>query len=92
LHLGHLPSSSNEAEIFRIRGVSTVFARDASPMNLREGGMIVALEGTTLPEHRPATATPSYCRSGKPAEHVNLFPILPRPRVIFGLATRSPPR
>jgi hypothetical protein len=84
--LGHLPSSSNEAEIFRIRGVSTAFARDASPMNLRPGGLIVALEGTSLPSIDAATATPTYCRSGKPAEHVNIFPVLPRPRVIFGLA------
>lgn len=84
--LGHLPNSSNEAEIFRIRGVSTVFARDASPMNLRPGAMIFAFEGSSLPSIDAATATPSYCRSGKPAEHVNIFPVLPRPRMIFGLA------
>ena len=84
--LGHLPASSNEAEIFRIRGVSTTFARDASPMTLRPGGVIFALEGSSLPSIDAATATPTYCRSGKPAEHVNIFPVLPRPRVIFGLA------
>ena len=84
--LGHLPSSTNEAEIFRIRGASTAFARDASPMNLRPGGMVLAIEGTSLPNIDAGTATPTYCRSGKPAEHVNLFPVLPRPRLIYGLA------
>jgi hypothetical protein len=84
--LGHLPDSTNEAEIFRIRGASTVFARDASPMTLRQGAMIFAFEVSSLPNIDAATATPSYCRSGKPAEHVNLFPALPRPRMIFGLA------
>ncbi|HET7043031.1 MAG TPA: hypothetical protein VFI13_13520 [Gemmatimonadales bacterium] len=84
--LGHLPSNTHEAELFRIRGVSTVFARDASPMTLRPGGLIVALEATSLPDIDAATATPTYCRSGKPPEHVNLLPVLPRPRLIYGLA------
>jgi len=84
--LGHLPNSTNEAELFRIRGVSTAFARDASPMSLRPGGMVLALEGTTLPNIDAATATPTYCNPGKPPEHVDLLPILPRPRAVFGLA------
>lgn len=84
--LGHLPDGSNEAELFRIRGASTVFARDASPMTLREGGLVLALEGTALPSIAPATATATYCRPGKPPEHVDLLPILPRPRAVFGLA------
>ncbi len=84
--LGHLPDGSNEAEVFRIRGTSTVFARDASPVTLRPGSIVVLVEGTSLPNIDAGTATPSYCRSGKPAEHVNLIGILPRPRVVFGLA------
>ncbi len=84
--LGHLPESSNEAEIFRIRGVSTVFGRAASPMALRPKALMLLFEATTLPTVDDATATPSYCRAGKPAENVNLMGVLPRPRAIFGLA------
>ncbi|MEO6067283.1 MAG: hypothetical protein ABJB33_02710 [Gemmatimonadota bacterium] len=84
--LGHLPADSNEAEIFRIRGVSTVFARAASPMALRPKAMLLMFDVSTLSEIDAATATPTYCRPGKPAENVNLMAVLPRPRVIFGLA------
>lgn len=84
--LGHLPDRTNEAEIFRVRGASTVFARVSSPLSLREHGVILLFEGTQLPNIDAATATPTYCRSGKPPEHVNIFPVLPRPRMILGLA------
>jgi hypothetical protein len=84
--LGNLPESSNEAEIFRIRGVSTMFARAASPMALRERSLMVVFEAATLPTIDDETATPTYCRAGKPAENVNLMGFLPRPRVIVGLA------
>lgn len=84
--LGHLPDGSNEAELFRIRGTSTVFARVASPLTLREKGVVIAFEATSLPAVDDATATPTYCNTGKPPEHVNLLPVLPRPRVIIGLA------
>ena len=83
--LGHLPESSNEAEIFRIRGVSTAFGRAASPMALRPHTTMVLFEVTTLSTIDPATATPTYCNPGKPPENVNLMAVLPRPRVIFGL-------
>ena len=83
---GNLPDSSNEAELFRIRGTSMVFARVASPMALRAGRMIFLMEGTTLPNIDDGTATPSHCRPGKPAENVNLLPVLPRPRMLFGLS------
>lgn len=83
---GHLPNSSNEAEIFRIRGASTVFSRVASPMSMRPGSVVLLLEGSALPDIDAATRTPSYCRTGKPPENVNLLPVLPRPRAIFGLA------
>jgi len=83
---GHLPTGSNEAELFRIRGASTVFGRVSSPLNLRPNGVILLLEGTTLGHIDPEAATASYCRPGKPPEHVNLLPLLPRPRVIVGLA------
>lgn len=83
---GHLPDGSNEAELFRIRGVSTVFGRVSSPLNLHPNGMVFLLEGTQLPDIDAATATATYCRPGKPPEHVNLLPVLPRPRVIIGLA------
>ena len=84
--LGHLPTGSNEAEIFRIRGVSTAFGRAASPMALREHTMMVLFEVATLPTIDKATATPTFCRPGKPNENVNLMAVLPRPRVIFGLS------
>ena len=84
--LGNLPESSNEAEIFRIRGVSTAFARAASPMALRPKSILLMFEAATLPTIDDETATPTFCRPGKPAENVNLMGILPRPRVIFGLA------
>lgn len=83
---GNLPDSSNEAELFRIRGTSMVFARVASPMALRQGRMILLMEGTTLPTIDDATATPDFCRPGKPPENVNLLPLLPRPRMLFGLS------
>ena len=83
--LGHLPESSKEAEIFRIRGVSTAFGRAASPMALRPHTTMVLFEVTTLSTIDPATATPTYCNPGKPPENVNLMAVLPRPRVIFGL-------
>lgn len=84
--LGHLPESSNEAEIFRIRGASTAFGRAASPMTLREHSTMLLFEVTTLATIDKATATPTYCRPGKPNENVNLMAFLPRPRVIFGLS------
>ncbi len=84
--LGHLPTGSNEAKIFRIRGVSTAFGRAASPMALREHTMMVLFEVATLPTIDKATATPTFCRPGKPNENVNLMAVLPRPRVIFGLS------
>ena len=83
---GHLPDGSNEAEIFRIRGTSTTFARAISPLSPRQGSLLAMFELTTLPDIDRSTATPTYCRPGKPAENVNLMPFLPRPRVIFGLA------
>jgi hypothetical protein len=82
---GNLPSSSNEAELFRIRGTSMVFARVSSPMALQPGRLILLMEGSTLPSIDDGTATPTYCRPGKPAENVNLLPLLPRPRMLFGL-------
>jgi len=84
--LGHLPDGSNEAEIFRIRGVSTAFGRAASPMSLRQHSTMVLFELTTLSTIDPATATPTWCNIGKPPENVNLMSFLPRPRVIFGLS------
>ena len=84
--LGHLPVSSNEAEIFRIRGVSTAFGRAASPMALRQHTTMVLFEVTTLSTIDPGTATPTFCNPGKPPENVNLMAVLPRPRVIFGLS------
>jgi hypothetical protein len=83
--LGHLPASSNEAEIFRIRGVSTAFGRAGSPIALKEHSTMVFFEVTTLSSIDPGTATPTFCNPGKPPEHVNLLPVLPRPRVVFGL-------
>ncbi len=41
------------------------------------------MEATTLQTIDAETATPTYCRAGKPAENVNLMSVLPRPRVIF---------
>src|SRR5258705_3593381 len=83
--LGHLPESTNEAEIFRIRGVSTAFGRAASPVTLREHSTMVLFEVTTLSSIDPGTATPTYCNSTKPPENVNLMSVLPRTRVIFRL-------
>jgi hypothetical protein len=83
--LGHLPDNSNEAEIFRIRGVSTAFGRVASPMTLREHSTMLLFEVTTVATIDPGTATPTFCNPGKPPENVNLMSVLPRPRVIFGL-------
>jgi len=84
--LGHLPDGSNEAEIFRIRGASTVFGRASSPMALREHSTMVLFELTSLTNIDAATRTPTYCNNGKPPENANLLPVLPRPRVIFGLS------
>lgn len=84
--LGNLPDDSHEAEIFRIRGASTAFGRAISPVSPRQGAMFAMLEVATLPDIDASTATPTYCRPGKPAENVNLMAFLPRPRVIFGLA------
>jgi hypothetical protein len=83
---GNLPDSSNEAELFRIRGTSMVFARVSSPMALQAGRLIFLMEGSMLPTIDDGTATPNFCRPGKPAENVNLLPVLPRPRMLFGLS------
>ena len=83
---GHLPDDSHEAEIFRIRGASTAFGRAISPVTPRQGALFAMFEVTTLAHIDQSTATPTYCRPGKPAENVNLMSVLPRPRVIFGLA------
>ncbi|HWA40040.1 MAG TPA: hypothetical protein VG712_00415 [Gemmatimonadales bacterium] len=83
---GHLPDDSHEAEIFRIRGASTAFGRAISPVTPRQGAVFAMFEVTTLAHIDQGTATPTYCRPGKPAENVNLMSVLPRPRVIFGLA------
>jgi hypothetical protein len=84
--LGNLPDNSNEAEIFRIRGAATAFGRAIAPSALHPGAVVLMMEGTTLQEIDQETATPSYCRAGKPAENVNLMSVLPRPRVILGAA------
>ncbi|MBW8772297.1 MAG: hypothetical protein JF590_03240 [Gemmatimonadetes bacterium] len=84
--LGHLPDNTNEAEIFRIRGASTAFGRASSPMMLREHSTMVLFELTTLSNIDAATRTPTYCNVGKPPENANLLPIIPRPRIIFGLS------
>lgn len=83
---GHLPDDSHEAEIFRIRGASTAFGRAISPVTPRQGAVLAMFEVTTLAHIDRSTATPTYCRPGKPAENVNLMSVLPRPRVIFGLS------
>jgi len=83
--LGNLPDDSNEAEIFKIRGAATAFGRALAPSSLRPKGVLLMFEVTTLQEIDSATATPTYCRPGKPAENVNLMGVLPRPRVIFGI-------
>lgn len=84
--LGNLPDGSNEAEIFRIRGVATAFGRAVAPMALRPKAIILSLDVSTLSSIDDETATPTFCRPGKPPENVNLMSFLPRPRVIFGLA------
>ena len=83
---GNLPDDSHEAEIFRIRGASTAFGRALSPVTPRRGSLFAMFEVTTLATIDKTTATPTYCRPGKPAENVNLMSVLPRPRVIFGLS------
>lgn len=84
--LGHLPDDSHEAEIFRIRGAATAFGRAIAPSAYHPGGVVLMMEAATLQEIDSVTATPSYCRAGKPAENVNLMSVLPRPRVIFATA------
>jgi len=83
--LGNLPDDSHEAEIFRIRGAATAFGRALAPTSLRPKGVLLMFEVSTLQEIDSATATPTYCRPGKPAENINLMGVLPRPRVIFGI-------
>jgi hypothetical protein len=83
--LGNLPDDSHEAEIFKIRGVSTAFGRAIAPTSLRPKGVLLMFEVSTLQEIDSTTATPTYCRPGKPAENINLLGVLPRPRVIFGI-------
>ncbi|HEX7918487.1 MAG TPA: hypothetical protein VF454_03740, partial [Gemmatimonadales bacterium] len=83
---GNLPDDSHEAEIFRIRGASTAFGRAISPISPRQGSVFAMLEVSTLAHIDKTTATPTYCRPGKPSENVNLMSVLPRPRVIFGLS------
>lgn len=81
--LGHLPDDSHEAEIFKIRGAATAFGRASAPSAYHPGAVVLMMEATTLQTIDAATATPTYCRPGKPAENVNLMSVLPRPRVIF---------
>jgi hypothetical protein len=83
--LGNLPDDSNEAELFKIRGAATAFGRAIAPTSLRPKGVLLMFEVSTLQEIDSATATPTYCRPGKPSENINLLGVLPRPRVIFGI-------
>ena len=81
--LGNLPDDSHEAELFRIRGAATAFGRATAPSAYHPGGVVLLMEGSTLQEIDAETATPTFCRPGKPAENVNLMSVLPRPRVLF---------
>jgi hypothetical protein len=81
--LGNLPDDSHEAEIFKIRGAATAFGRATAPSAYHPGGIVFLMEGATLQTIDDETATPTYCRAGKPPENVNLMSVLPRPRVIF---------
>jgi hypothetical protein len=54
-----------------------------APSAQHPGGTILLMEVATLQTIDSATATPSYCRAGKPDENVNLMSVLPRPRIIL---------
>ena len=82
---GHLPYNSNEAQLLRTFEVPLAFGTAGAPAGLARGAVQVSAEVTYLPHIDPSIATPTYCRPGKPPEHVNLLFGVPRPRVMVGL-------
>ncbi|MFI5235425.1 MAG: hypothetical protein ACHQXA_06925, partial [Gemmatimonadales bacterium] len=82
---GHLPYNSNEARLLRKFEVPLAFSPGGAPPQLTRGQVTIGFDLTYLPRIDSATATPTYCRPGKPAENVNLIAVVPRPRIAIGL-------
>lgn len=82
---GHLPYSSREAKVLRKFEVPLAFGRAGATPDLARGAVQVSLDVSYLPRIDAATATPTYCRPGKPPEHVNLLFGAPRPRILIGV-------
>ncbi|HEU5357913.1 MAG TPA: hypothetical protein VFU45_02245 [Gemmatimonadales bacterium] len=84
--LGHLPYNSNEARLLRKFEAPLVFAPGGAPAELHGGQVQFGVDVTYLPHIDSTTATPTYCRPGKPPENVNLLSAIPRPRMAIGLS------
>lgn len=82
---GHLPYNSNEAQLLRKFEVPLAFGASGAPTALAPGQVQLGVDVTYLPHIDSTVATPTYCRPGKPPEHVNLLFGVPRPRVTIGL-------
>ena len=83
--------SSNEAKTLAIFSVPLAFGPATAPDIL--AGFSVGLEGASLPNVDPATATPTICRPGQGPLNTDLLFALPRPRIglplPFGLALQA---
>jgi len=84
-------ASSNEAKTLAIFSVPLAFSPATAPELLP--GLQAGLEGASLPNVDPATATPTICRPGQGPLNTDLLFALPRPRIglplPFGLALQA---